>query len=1188
MRRQWSAGFRLGWVAAVAALALGVTVAGAAPQRPTSQALQRLEAARLQLAAAYRDAPHGKAGVLYVDQALAAYNAARDAAFGPVFTTNSASGSFDGTIPELESNNTAGTAQSLDAALLQEGSAVVVGEIRAVGDIDFYSFSAPAGSRVWAYVDTGGTQLPGADSRDSILTLFNTDQTTVIETDDDDGSGNGRDGVLETAGSSVIAGRTLPGTGTFYLQVRDFNNDNVIAPYRLYVVLTTTAGTSESEANDTTATADTVLPVGSRIGIVNGAAAGADVDLYRVALQAGDVLTLQLDEDPGRDGSNSQAELALLDPAGAALLIISGFGNSGTYGGQAFSWRAVTSGIYFARVRQASPVAASDYSLLAAVHIRTVGAPTSVINGVLGSGSADYPAISGIEAGRLFRNNVASNCEGTPTALPGYFDPLHPYPFDADVFTNRRGQDACVAVNLTAYDAGQIHGSIYSAFDPGDLQPGYLGDSGNSARLNEPRPFSVKVAAGAVFVVVLSSGNPEGVGKPYTLAVTGDFRSSLVGCPANLTVRNDPNQPGAVVNFNPPGTTDASLGPVVCTPASGSFFPIGTTVVTCKDSIGTTCSFSVTVQDVQLPTIICPSPITAELTQPAGAVVNYSVSAGDFQGLQSLVCTPNSGSVFPLGLTIVTCTATDVAGNVATCTFPVTVRDTVAPAITAPAAVTAEQNQPAGALVNYAASATDNSGTVNFTASPASGTVFPLGATIVTCTATDTAGNKTVKTFIVTVRDTVAPVITCPSAVTVNQDRVAGALVNYAASATDNSGTVNFTASPASGTVFPVGPTIVTCTASDPAGNTTVKTFLVTVKDPEAPVITCPTAITVDQDQPNGALVTYAASATDNSGTVNFTALPASGTVFPLGPTVVTCTATDPSGNTTVRTFLVTVKDPEAPVITCPTAITINQDRPTGALVTYAASATDNSGTVNLTTSPSSGTVFPLGATIVTCTAADPSGNTTVRTFIVTVKDTQAPTLTCPASVSALQDLSGGAVVSYTVTTSDNGGSVNLTATPPSGSFFPVGTTTVNCTAVDTSGNVSTCSFAVTVTAPASTSGVKVAGSGTIATGSPAAKFKVSASVATTGGLKLTFTYTHAKAQRALKSTSVSAIVRSGNLVKIFGKLRNGLGPEQEFLLEVRDVAKPGAGQDTFRLDVKGGAQIAQTVIATGDLKITP
>ena len=953
MRRQWSSYSRLWTFAAVAASILGVAAAGrAAPQRPTPAVLQRLQSAvqQLQQAEQVRNVTPGKEASNRLQAALDAYNAARDAAYGPQLGTNSASGSFDGTIPEVEANNTAATAQSLNAVLAQEGSAVVAGEIRAAGDLDYFSFTVAAGSRVWAYVDTGGVQTAGAASRDSVLTLFNTDQTTLIEADDDDGTGNGRDAATESTQSSVIAGTLLPGAGTYYLRLHEFNNDQILAPYRLYVVITTASGVNEAEPNGTTATANTLLPVGAAVGIVNGSATGADLDVYRLALQAGDVATLQLDEDPTRDTVPSRDTVTLLDPTGAALLAVTHGGSlSGVFAGEGFSFRAVTSGVYFVVVQQQAAATDTDYTLLACVHTRSVGA-VSVINGVLGSGSVDYPAISGTQVGRIFRNSIPSDCEAAPKPFPGTTDGTNPHPFDAYLFKNRSGKDACVAVSLTAYDAAPIHGCIYGTFDPGNLEPGYLGDCGSSTLNGTPVSFSVKVAPGAVFVVVLSDVSLTAVGKPYMLTVTGDIRSSLVGCPANISISNDPNLAGAVVNYNAPGVTDPSLGPVVCAPASGSFFPIGDTLVTCRDQAGTTCSFTVTVKDTQPPTAICPGPITANLDQPGGAVVNYMAGVSDNAPGASVVCTPDSGSVFPLGLTVVTCTATDAAGNTSTCTFPVTVRDT------------------------------------------------------------------------------------------------------------------------------------------------------------EAPVITCPTSVTVNQTQANGAQVTYSASATDNSGTVSFTS------------------------------------------------------------------------------SPSSGTVFPLGATIVTCTASDAGGNTTVRTFIVTVKDTQAPSITCPASVSAVQDEAGGALVSYNVTTSDNAGSVNLSCSPASGSFFAVGTTTVTCVAVDTSGNVSTCTFPVTVTAPNSTAGAKASGSGTLANGSPAAKFKINASVAATGLPKLTFT--HTQTGQALKSTSVSAIVKSGNLVKIFGKLRNGTGPEQAFLLEVRDVAKPGATKDTYRLEVRGGFQQPQTVIATGEITV--
>lgn len=84
-------------------------------------------------------------------------------------------------------------------------------------------------------------------------------------------------------------------------------------------------------------------------------------------------------------------------------------------------------------------------------------------------------------------------------------------------------------------------------------------------------------------------------------------------------------------------------------------------------------------------------------------------------------------------------------------------------------------------------------------------------------------------------------------------------------------------------------------------------------------------------------------------------------------------------------------------------------------------------------------------------------------------------------------------------------------------------------------------------------------------------------------------TRTQTKASQALKSVSVIAITRSGNLVRIVGTIRNGkTGPVLSFMLEVRDVAKPGANKDTCRLDVRGGFQLAQTVIKTGEITVEP
>src|SRR5204863_198826 len=145
------------------------------------------------------------------------------------------------------------------------------------------------------------------------------------------------------------------------------------------------------------------------------------------------------------------------------------------------------------------------------------------------------------------------------------------------------------------------------------------------------------------------------------------------------------------------------------------------------------------------PTVSLPSNMTVEATSSSGATVTYTASASDnvTSPAPILSCTPTSGSAFPMGATTVNCSATDAAGNTSSpVSFIVTVQDTTAPVVTVPSNMTAEATSSQGAAVTYSGvSATDSvSGSLTPTCSPASGATFPLGASTVTCSATDAAG----------------------------------------------------------------------------------------------------------------------------------------------------------------------------------------------------------------------------------------------------------------------------------------------------------------------------------------------------------------------------------------------------------------------------------------------------------------
>src|SRR5262249_46294564 len=141
------------------------------------------------------------------------------------------------------------------------------------------------------------------------------------------------------------------------------------------------------------------------------------------------------------------------------------------------------------------------------------------------------------------------------------------------------------------------------------------------------------------------------------------------------------------------------------------------------------------------------------------------------------------------------------------------------------------------------------------------------------------------------------------------------------------------------------------------------------VGDTTAPTIEVPVGPTVEAIGPSGAPVSYVVTATDDQDPAPvLSCAPASGSFFPVGTTTVTCGAHDAAGNNAQQTFTVTVPDPPPPQVTVPEAVTAVATSAAGATVPFAVSATDLvDGSLAVTCIPSSGSVFPLGQTQVTC-----------------------------------------------------------------------------------------------------------------------------------------------------------------------------------------------------------------------------
>ncbi len=242
----------------------------------------------------------------------------------------------------------------------------------------------------------------------------------------------------------------------------------------------------------------------------------------------------------------------------------------------------------------------------------------------------------------------------------------------------------------------------------------------------------------------------------------------------------------------------------------------------------------------------------------------------------------------------------------------------------------------------------------------------------------------------------------------------------------------------------------------------------VTVADMVAPALSLPNDMTVEAFSASGQAVTWFASAQDSvDGLRAVTCDPPSGSAFPFGTTSVRCSASDSSGNVATGRFNVTVQDTNPPWLALPNDPSTREAMgPGGALVTYSATATDSvDGPLVPSCSPASGSQLPFGPTLVTCSVSDARGNSATGTFTVVVQDTTAPFLSIPGMPQVREATnSGGAIVTYSASAHDTvSGPIQPTCTPSSGAQFPFGSTTVQCSATDTRGNVRNGSFTVTV-----------------------------------------------------------------------------------------------------------------------------
>lgn len=196
------------------------------------------------------------------------------------------------------------------------------------------------------------------------------------------------------------------------------------------------------------------------------------------------------------------------------------------------------------------------------------------------------------------------------------------------------------------------------------------------------------------------------------------------------------------------------------------------------------------------------------------------------------------------------------------------------------------------------------------------------------------------------------------------------------------------------------------------------------------------------------------------------------------GMVTVTCSYTDSGGvtGTATRTYEVVTPQNTAPVVTvtgvADTSYQIGNLPAAGCAVEDAEDVGESA--TPAVAGPSGPLAeYGLGTVTVTCAYTDSGGLTGSATVTYTIVDTTAPTLRLPAPIKRWATSADGATVTYIATATDNSDpDPTMTCSPASGTVFPIGTSTVTCTATDAAGNRSTGTFTVTVVPSCTASGL--------------------------------------------------------------------------------------------------------------------
>jgi gliding motility-associated-like protein len=611
----------------------------------------------------------------------------------------------------------------------------------------------------------------------------------------------------------------------------------------------------------------------------------------------------------------------------------------------------------------------------------------------------------------------------------------------------------------------------------------------------DPNPsFTQSPAAGTSInsntTITLTSTDATGNSANCTFDILlNDTISPVINnCPADQIDHFDNNCNFTILDYSSLILSSDNCNgiPVISqTPAVGSIVNSDALItLTATDTAGnqSNCSFNLIITDTISPSFVClPDDLDYFDNNCQFTLIDYTqlINVTDnCDPTPNIVQSPAPGTSLTTS-TVISFTATDLSGNTKSCSFNLTLTDSIIPIIICPNNTTGYLDANCQYVllnVGSLANVNDNCGAPNVLQDPPIGTILNSD-TIIKLTATDIYGNIDSCIYNITILDTISPQINClPDQIDYNNlnSPCSYIIPDYTDSLTYSDNCDNnllFTQNPLPGIQL-LDDTNITITVTDNSGNFSTCDFILSIRDTILPLIACPSDTILNNDSAQcGAIYNYSYPVgSDNcpSSISQISGLPA-GSLFPVGFTNNFYRITDYSGNYTNCSFYVLVKDIDIPLIECINDTSIEYNSSCEYLIPDFTSQilfSDNCGIHTIVQSPKADSIITNDYTM-SFVITDSSGNVNSCGFNIDLFDPNVQNLTCPNDQSIMLDMDCEKPMpdfSDQLLVPSLCGSVKTVSQSPEENFIIdfVGKQDVVFTILDSLGNIETCSFELT------------------------------------------------------------------------------------------------------------------------------